>query len=66
MSDISEIERAVEVLPPDDLARFREWFAGFDAARWDRQWEEDVAAGRLDGLAADALAELKRGHCTDL
>ena len=27
---------------------FRVWFAEFDAEVWDRQFEEDVAAGRLN------------------
>ena len=27
---------------------FRVWFAGSDAEVWNRQFEEDVAAGRLN------------------
>jgi hypothetical protein len=42
------------------------WFAEFDAEIWDRQFEEDVAAGRLDGLAKQALQYLREGRCTDL
>jgi hypothetical protein len=42
------------------------WFAEFDAEIWDRQFEEDVAAGRLDGLAEQALQHLREGCCTDL
>jgi hypothetical protein len=66
MSTISEIERAIEGLPSEDLARFRAWFAEFDAAQWDRQFERDVAAGRLDALADEALSDLRQGRCTDL
>jgi hypothetical protein len=33
---------------------------------WDAQFAEDVAAGRLDQLADDALEDLRRGGCTDL
>jgi len=57
MSDVVEIERAVERLGPEELAEFRAWFDEFDADRWDRQFEADVAAGRLDALADEALAE---------
>ena len=32
---------------PEELAEFRAWFADFDGALWDRQIEEDVAAGML-------------------
>ena len=63
---ITEIERAIEQLPPDELARLRAWFAEFDAAQWDRQFEADAAAGRLDALGAEALRDLRDGRCTDL
>jgi hypothetical protein len=66
MRDLSEIERAVSQLSEEDLAAFRIWFAEFDAEIWDRQFEEDVAAGRLDGLAQQALQHLQEGRCTDL
>jgi hypothetical protein len=66
MSTVPEIERAIQQLPPDELARLRAWFAEFDAARWDEQFEADVAAGRLDALAEEALDDLRKGRCTDL
>jgi len=56
MGTVIEIEHAIEQLPPEELARFRRWFAEFDADQWDRQFELDVAAGRLDSLAAEALS----------
>ena len=65
MSSIAEIEDAVRRLSPDDLAVFREWFVQLDAEAWDRQIEEDVAAGRLDSLAEEALEDLRQGRCTD-
>ena len=64
MSTVIEIERAIESLPPEELARLRAWFAEFDAARWDRQFEADVTAGRLDALAHEAIAD-HRATCTD-
>ena len=66
MRDLREIERAVSQLSEEELAAFRVWFAEFDAERWDRQFEEDVAAGRLDGLARQARQHLREGRCTDL
>jgi hypothetical protein len=64
MSTVEEIERAVRELPPEELALFRAWFAEFDASVWDHQIEADVAAGRLDALAEEALQELREGRCT--
>mgnify|MGYP006873466372 CR=1 FL=1 len=66
MSTVEEIERAVADLPPERLAEFRAWFAEFDARTWDREFEEDVKAGRLDALADEALRDLDEGRCTDL
>lgn len=66
MSNLQEIERAVSQLSAEELADFRVWFAEFDAEKWDRQFEEDVAAGRLDNLAQRALQHLREGRCTDL
>ncbi len=65
MGTVQEIEEAVQRLPPADLTSFRTWFAEFDAGAWDRQFEQDVAAGRLDQLADEALADLREGRCTD-
>ena len=55
MSTIRDIESAVQRLSREELAAFRAWFAEFDAQVWDRQFEEDVAAGRLDARADEAL-----------
>ena len=64
MSTVDEIEHAIRNLGPQDLAVLREWFAAFDAELWDRQLERDVAAGRLDHLAEEALRDLSEGPCT--
>jgi hypothetical protein len=66
MSTVQDIENAIRQLSPEDLAAFRAWFAEFDAAVWDRQLEADVAAGRLDQLAEEALQDFRAGRCTDL
>jgi hypothetical protein len=66
MSTVHEIEQAIRALGPQDLAALRDWFAAFDADMWDRQLEQDVAAGRLDRFAEEALRDLNEGRCTDL
>ncbi|HXA20382.1 MAG TPA: hypothetical protein VN380_25610 [Thermoanaerobaculia bacterium] len=37
-----------------------------DAEEWDREFEQDVAAGKLDRFAAEALAEFERGETTEI
>ena len=66
MSDVVEIEHAIERLPPAELARFREWFARYDDEQWDRQIETDASSGRLDALADEAIGDLRSGRGKDL
>lgn len=66
MSTVQEIEAAVSKLSQQELVDFRAWFADFDAEAWDKQFEADVQAGRLDALADEALADLRAGRCTEL
>jgi hypothetical protein len=65
MGSVKEIEEAVLGLSETELAAFRTWFAEFDALAWDRRIEDDVAAGRLDALGDEALADLRAGRCTE-
>jgi len=66
MSKVEAVEREVQSLSPAELAAFREWFHEFEAAVWDRQFEEDVRTGKLDRLGDVALRALKAGKCTEL
>lgn len=65
MSTIQEIEQAVRRLSAEELAAFRTWFAEFDAEAWDKQFEDDVKAGRLDKLADESLGDLREGRWTN-
>jgi hypothetical protein len=56
-----DIEKAVEQLPPRELARFRAWFEAFDAGQFDAAIERDALADKLDGLAEEALK-----HCSGI
>jgi hypothetical protein len=66
MGNVQSIEKAVEALPPSELAEFRRWFAEFDSAAWDKQIEQDAASGKLDRLAAEALADYQAGSAREL
>jgi hypothetical protein len=63
---VHEIEAAVQKLSSPDLTRFRKWFAEYDWQLWDAQLEKDIAAGKLDKLAGEALDDLAHGRCRDL
>jgi len=62
MADVEELERAIAQLSNEDLSALRRWFLDFDAKNWDAQLERDVASGRLDSLAEEALADLENGR----
>jgi hypothetical protein len=66
MSRVESIQKEVAALSDEELAAFRDWFAEFDAAAWDRQIADDANLGKLDALANEALHDLKSGKSTDL
>ena len=65
MTTVAEISGAVKRLPQRELVRFRKWFAEYDAAQWDREFEADVATGRLDALAREVLRDWRAGRTTE-
>jgi len=66
MTRLEKIERDVEALDSADFARFRQWFADFEAARWDAQIEADAEAGQLDEIANRAIAAHANGKTRSL
>ena len=64
---LEELQRAILALPIDDFREFRHWFLEYHNELWDREMEEDSAAGRLDFLAEEAKVDAKRlGELYDL
>ncbi|HEY6864787.1 MAG TPA: hypothetical protein VI319_12900 [Burkholderiales bacterium] len=61
MSKIEQIEKQIQSLSEQELAEFRTWFAEFDHGLWDRQIEADSRSGKLDAMAAQALADYNAG-----
>lgn len=66
MTKVEIIENHIKELSPKEMAEFREWFARYDGELWDRQFEADVNAGKLDALAEHALRDHRSGHSTKL
>lgn len=66
MTKVEAIEREVEALNSEEWAAFRAWFVERDWQAWDEELKRDVAAGRLDKFADEALAEFERGETTEL
>jgi len=66
MGKLEKIERQIKDLSPQEMVELREWFAAFDAEAWDRKFEADVRAGKLDALAEEALKAHASGATTKL
>lgn len=66
MITVEDIEKAVEKLPPDKLAKFRAWFEDFEAKRFDHKIEQDARSGKLDKIVEQALREHRDGRTREL
>jgi hypothetical protein len=61
MRKVEEIEQQIQSLSASEFSELRDWLLDRDWRQWDAQIESDLSAGKLDGLAAEALAEHKDG-----
>lgn len=66
MTSVAEIQKAIMELPEAEYTELRRWFLDQDWEQWDREFEEDVKAGRLDALAAEALEAKANGDLLPL
>jgi hypothetical protein len=66
MTKLEAIEEQIKALSPSELAELREWLLEHDWAEWDRQIEQDSAAGRLEKLFQKARADHAAGKSTKL
>lgn len=63
--NIEEIEDAVLMLSPEDLARFSMWFDDLMAEQWDKRIEADIKAGKLTAAGKRADNDFEAGRCTE-
>jgi hypothetical protein len=66
MTAVEVVEKQIVKLSPKQLAEFRLWFAKYDSDVWDAQIEADAAAGKLDALAGEAIAEYEAGKAQEI
>jgi hypothetical protein len=66
MTKLEEIEAAVAQLSPEDLKKLRAWLDELDERLFDEKVERDAKAGKLDKLAAKAIAEDDAGATSKL
>ena len=66
MSSVAEIEKALSVLPVEEVWKVADWLQQYLEDRWDDQIDDDIAAGRLDRFADKALADYHAGNVKPL
>jgi hypothetical protein len=63
---VAEIEAAIAELPAKDFAELMAWLQEYRQRAWDKQIEDDLAAGRLDAAMAEAEDEYRQGFARPL
>jgi hypothetical protein len=63
---IEELQKGVEDLLPDQLARFRAWYEQFDAALFDAKIERDAVNGTLDRVLAKSDEDFRAGRFREI
>lgn len=66
MTTLLEIAAAIQDLPEEEVRELSTWLQSYLDERWDRQIEDDVAAGKLDDLIAKAEADIAANNVRDL
>ncbi len=66
MLTVEQIENAIIELPPNEIGELLEWFLNLDYQRWDVQIEKDIERGKLDALAAEAIADFESGNYREI
>jgi hypothetical protein len=50
MSRVEELEGQIKALSSSEFRELRAWLSEYDAEAWDRQFNADVLAGKLDSI----------------
>ena len=66
MTGVTELQKAILDLSETEYTELRRWLRDQDWERWEREFDEDVRAGRLDALAVDALRAKAKGDVRPL
>lgn len=66
MSDLQEIQSAIELLPKVDAVQLLRWMQERDWKEWDNELTKDASEGKLDFLIQEAKLEKENGTLRDL
>jgi hypothetical protein len=66
MTKVEALEEEIGKLSASELAELREWFAEWNADKWDREIERDAASGKLDKLFEKSVADHLAGNSREI
>lgn len=66
MSTLEQIEAAILTLPSNEFEQLKKWLLDLDYDRWDKQLEQDIAAGKIEALANEAVKDFEAGNCQEI
>jgi len=58
---VTEIESAIEKLPPNEVSKLSKWLEEFEARTWDKQIARDLQNGKLQDLIEEAEKDYAEG-----
>jgi hypothetical protein len=65
MSTVTEIESAIEQLPPPQLSQLSRWFDEYVERAWDTQMEADAKAGKFTRFKEEIAQAKAAGELID-
>ena len=63
---VTEIESAIEKLPPNEVSKLSRWLEEFEARSWDKQIKRHLQNGNLRSLIEEAEKDFAEGNCQPL
>ena len=66
MTTVTELQQAILGLSDAECTKLIRWLRDQDWERWEREFDEDVRAGKLDALASQATEAKLQGALEDL
>ncbi|TVP63161.1 MAG: hypothetical protein EA343_08790 [Nodularia sp. (in: Bacteria)] len=66
MTNLPEIEAAIQKLPENDIRQLADWLLNYLDEVWDQKIETDLASGKLNHLIAKAEADIAANNVRDL
>lgn len=62
MSKLEQTKAAILSFPSNEFEKLKHWLFDLNYHRWDEQLDQDIAEGKLEAFAQEAIAEFEAGH----